>query len=128
MADTAPLVLVVDDSQDNRTMCAEYLAFSGFRVVEAADGAEALEKANRLLPDAIVTDLILPITDGWELTRQLKESEATRHIPILAFSGQSFGTDDPRLRKAGFDAFLMKPCAPDAMANKLRELLARARP
>lgn len=124
-AETKPLVLIVDDSDDNRTMCAELLSFSGFRVVEAADGADAIEKATRLLPDIIVTDLVLPITDGWEATRRLKESAATRHIPVVALSGNSAESASGRSSEAGFDAFFVKPCPPDALVNKLNELIGR---
>ena len=127
-AEPRPLVLIVDDSDDNRTMYAEFLSFSGFRVVEAADGADAIEKATRLLPDVIVTDLVLPITDGWEATRRLKDSAATGHIPIVALSGNSSESGRDRLSAAGFDAFFVKPCAPDALVNKLYELIGRKPP
>ena len=124
-AEPKPLVLIVDDSEDNRTMYAEFLSFSGFRVVESVDGADAIEKATRLLPDVIVTDLVLPITDGWEATRRLKDSAATRHIPIVALSGSSSESGRDQLSAAGFDAFFMKPCPPDALVNKLYELIGR---
>src|SRR4051812_26747627 len=80
----APLVLVVDDSEDGRLICAEYLAFRGFRVVTAIDGEEALMLAADLLPDLILMDLSLPIVDGWEATRHLQRNERTRDIPIAA--------------------------------------------
>ena len=76
-----PLVLVVDDYQDAREMYAEYLEFSGFRVEQATNGAEALDKAFALLPDVILMDLSLPIIDGWEATRRLKGDERTRTSP-----------------------------------------------
>ena len=77
-----PLVLVVDDFQDNREMYCEYLAFAGFRVIEAANGQEAVDQAFEKLPDVIIMDLSLPVMDGWEATRLLKRDERTRTIPV----------------------------------------------
>ena len=61
-------ILVVDDFQDNRAMYAEFLRYSGFDVVEAANGLEAIQQAASSLPDVIVMDLSLPVLDGWEAT------------------------------------------------------------
>ena len=82
-----PLVLVVDDYAAAREMYAEYLEFSGFRVAEAKNGAEALDKAFALTPDVILMDLSLPVMDGWEATRRLKADERTRGIPVVALTG-----------------------------------------
>lgn len=79
-----PLVLVVDDHQDAREMYAEYLQFSGFRVVEASSGTEAVARAIDDHPDVIVMDLSLPGMDGWEATRRIKADDRTRDIPVLA--------------------------------------------
>src|SRR5215208_4246740 len=84
-----PLVLVVDDYQDAREMYAEYLSFSGFRVVEAGTGTEAVEKALALRPDVILMDLSLPGMDGWAATRQLKSDDRTRSIPVVALTGHA---------------------------------------
>jgi CheY-like chemotaxis protein len=70
-----PLVLVVEDYQDAREMYAAYLSFSGYRVAEATNGIEAIEKTVELMPDIILMDLALPRMDGWEATRRLKENE-----------------------------------------------------
>ena len=72
-----PLVLVVDDFQDNREMYCEYLEFAGFRVIEAANGQEAVDQAFEKLPDVIIMDLSLPVMDGWEATRLLKGDART---------------------------------------------------
>ena len=79
--DTGPLVLIVDDVQDNRTIYVLFLKFSGFRIAEAENGVEALEKATTLLPDVIVMDLSLPVMDGWEATRRLKRRPADQEDP-----------------------------------------------
>jgi len=75
-----PLVLVVEDYQDAREMYAAYLQFSGYRVAEATNGIEAIERANELMPDIILMDLALPKMDGWEATRRLKLDDRTKHI------------------------------------------------
>jgi two-component system cell cycle response regulator DivK len=85
----SPLVLVVDDFQDNREMFAEFLSLSGFRVAEASTGVEAIDRAFELIPDVILMDLSLPELDGWEATRKLKGDPRTGHIPIVALTGHA---------------------------------------
>ena len=86
---TKPVVLLVDDYPDAREMYAEYLEFSGFDVVEASNGLEALERAIDATPDVILMDLSLPVMDGWEATRRLKADDRTKHIPVLAVTGHA---------------------------------------
>jgi two-component system, cell cycle response regulator DivK len=123
-AQDKPLILVVDDYQDAREMYAEYLEFSGFRVAEARNGAEALEKAFALTPDVILMDLSLPVMDGWEATRRLKADERTRAIPVVALTGHALSGHSNGAREAGCDAFVTKPCLPDALVQEVRKQLA----
>jgi two-component system, cell cycle response regulator DivK len=118
-----PLILVVDDFADNRAMYAEYLVYSGFRVAEAANGKEAIDKARELLPDLVVMDLALPVMDGWEATRVIKTDARTAGIPVLALTGHALDRHSKRAKEAGCDAFLAKPCLPDALVAKARELV-----
>ena len=120
---TQPLVLVVEDYQDAREMYAAYLQFSGFEVAEAANGIEAIEKTHELLPDIVLMDLALPRMDGWEATRRLKKDERTRHIPIVALTGHALAGHAEGAREAGCDAFVTKPCLPDALVAEIRRLL-----
>lgn len=122
----APLILVVDDYQDAREMCSEYLRFSGFRVEEAADGVEAIEKATENLPAAILMDLSLPRLDGWEATRRLKKDARTRHIPVIALTGHALAGHSEGAADAGCDSFLTKPCLPDRMVEEVKRILERA--
>ena len=122
-ADTGPLVLVVDDFEDNRAMYVQFLNFAGFRVVEAEDGKEALDKALSLLPDLIVMDLSLPVMDGWEATRRLKRDERTRRIPVLALTGHALGAHFQRAKEAGCDAYLTKPCLPEDLVTEILRML-----
>lgn len=121
----SPLVLVVDDFQDNREMFAEYLTFSGFRVAEAATGREALDRAFELIPDLILMDLSLPEIDGWEATRHLKSDPRTKQIPIVALTGHTLAGHSREAKDAGCDAFLTKPCLPDTLVHEIRRLLSR---
>jgi CheY-like chemotaxis protein len=121
--DKAPLVLVVDDYQDAREMYSEYLEFSGFRVAEARNGIEALEKAFELLPDLILMDLSLPGMDGWEATRRLKADDRTKRIPVVALTGHALAGHSEGARQAGCDAFVTKPCLPDALVVEIRRML-----
>ena len=123
-----PLILVVDDYQDAREMYATCLHASGFGVVEAETGDEAVAKAIELLPDAIVMDLSLPGMDGWTATRTLKQNTRTRAIPVIAVTGNA-RTDAPAAaREAGCDAFLIKPCLPEQMVAAVRKVMVRAHP
>ena len=123
-----PLVLVVEDYQDAREMYAAYLQFSGFDVAEAGNGLEAVEKTTELLPDIVLMDLALPRMDGWEATRRLKADPRTRHIPIVALTGHALAGHADGAREAGCDAFVTKPCLPDALVAEIRRLLDPLQP
>jgi len=125
--ESQPLVLVVEDYQDAREMYAAYLAFSGYRVAEATNGIEAIEKTVELMPDIILMDLALPRMDGWEATRRLKDDERTRHIPIVALTGHALQGHAEGARRAGCDAFVTKPCLPDALVAEIQRMLDERR-
>ncbi|HVH44917.1 MAG TPA: response regulator [Labilithrix sp.] len=118
-----PLVLVVDDFEDNRAMYVEYLQFQGFRVVEAVNGAEAVERTVDLLPLVVVMDLSLPVMDGWEATRRIKADERTKHIRVIALTGHAEPAHAKKALDAGCDDFVAKPCLPENLLAKIREHL-----
>ena len=120
-----PRVLLVDDYPDAREMYCEYLEFSGFEVVEAANGLEALQRAGEESPDIILIDLSLPIMDGWEATRRLKADPRTADIPVVALTGHALSGISEGARKAGCDAFVTKPCLPDDLVKEIRKVLDR---
>ena len=122
-----PLVLVVDDFEDNREMFAEFLELSGFRVAQAANGLEALERAEADLPDLVVMDLSLPILDGWEATRRLKANPRTAGIPVLALTGHSSSREEEEALHVGCVGLLIKPCLPDVLVSEIRRVLATHR-
>jgi two-component system cell cycle response regulator DivK len=125
---TQPLVLVVEDYQDAREMYAAYLQFAGYGVAEAANGVEAIEKTRELLPDIVLMDLALPRMDGWEATRRLKRDPRTKHIPIVALTGHALAGHAEGAKEAGCDAFVTKPCLPDALVAEIKKLLDRRPP
>ena len=123
-----PLVLLVEDDPDGRMLFAAWLRQAGFRVEQAHNGLQALERALDLRPDAILTDLNIPGIDGYELTRRLKHDARTERIPILAITGYAPFTQDPgRAERAGCDAVLPKPCQPEDLEQTLNALIAQAR-
>jgi CheY-like chemotaxis protein len=123
MSGKAHKVLIVDDFEDNRAMYAEFLRYSGYEVLEASNGAEAITKTTELMPDAVVMDLSLPVLDGWEATRRLKADPRTRHIPVVALTGHALEGHSQGAREAGCDWFLAKPCLPETLLETLKELL-----
>ena len=121
-----PLVLIVEDDLSTRLMYREHLVMSGFRIIDAHNGKQALEKVKEQRPDAVVTDLAVPGMDGFEFCRALQQSPDTRAIPILAVTGHSEYLDDPnRFRHAGISHVLLKPCEPVEIERELRRLITR---
>ena len=97
--------------------------FSGFDVVEAANGMEALQRAVDETPDIILMDLSLPVMDGWEATRRLKADERTADIPVVALTGHALAGISEGAQKAGCDAFVTKPCLPEDLVKEIRKVL-----
>jgi two-component system, cell cycle response regulator DivK len=117
-----PLVLVVDDFEDTRTIYGDYLRFAGFRVVLAHDGVDALAKARTLLPEVAVMDLAMPKMDGWTAIKHLRRDPRTKDIFLMAVTG--FVEEHHRVQawSAGCDAFIEKPVLP---AELVRRIVAR---
>jgi len=118
-----PRVLLVDDYPDAREMYTEYLEFSGFEVVEAGNGMEALQRAAETAPDIILMDLSLPVMDGWEATRRLKADKRTASIPVVALTGHALAGISEGAKRAGCDAFITKPCLPEDLVKEIRKVL-----
>ena len=124
---TPPLVLVVDDSVDARTMYGDYLEFCGYRVVTAGDGIQAIAAAHAEWPAVILMDLAMPRMDGWEAIRRLRADPKTAEIPIVALSAFAFGDAPQRARDAGADLCLSKPCLPPEVALVVRAMVGSTR-
>ena len=123
-ADRRPLVLLVEDQDDLRQLYARQLAMSGFDVIEAVNGADAISHTASHAPDVVLMDLSLPVIDGWEATRRLKNDERTAHIPVVALTAHDGSGELQRATRAGCDWFVPKPCPPDALITEVRRVLA----
>ena len=116
----AQRILVVDDDAQIARLVRTYLEKSGFAVLTAANGEDALHLIRSEKPDLVVLDLMLPDRDGWEITRIVRRDEALKALPIIMLTARVEDTDRIVGLELGADDYLAKPCSP-------RELLARVR-
>ena len=119
-----PLVLVVEDQLELRRLYAEQRVLSGFDVIEAGNGEDAIAHTSAQAPDVVLMDLSLPVLDGWEATRRLKADSRTAHIPVVALTAHDGSGELQRATRAGCDWFVPKPCPPDALIVEVRRVLA----
>lgn len=119
-------ILLVEDNEVNRELIARRLKRRGFDVAIATDGAAGVETATAQMPDLILMDIGLPILDGYEATRLIKENAATRHIPVIGLSAHAMSGDAERAMGAGCDDYDTKPVEWDRLLDKIEKLLAKA--
>jgi adenylate cyclase len=124
----APLVLIVEDDLETRRFFSEVLSESGFRVDQAHNGYQALEKALASNPDLVITDIAVPGIDGIELSQRLRADARTSDIPILAVTGYGDRHYPDRAIQAGADYVLIKPCDAETIVAEARRLLEGGRP
>ena len=117
-------LLIVDDEPEIRAEMAEYFAAKGYRVEQAADGLEALDKVEAATPDAVITDLKMPRCDGFALIRRLRETH--NDIPIVAVAGTYSHDELERAGDLGAQVTMRKPISLRELAEKLRGLLEPA--
>jgi len=118
-----PLVLIVEDQPELRQLYAQELTMSGFEVIEAGNGADAISHASSHVPDVVVMDLSLPVVDGWEATRRIKDDRRTTHIPVVALTAHDGSGELQRATRAGCDWFVPKPCQPHDLIEEVRRIL-----
>lgn len=118
-------LLLVDDERDLVDLIKMRLEASGYEVLVAYDGQEALEKARSEKPDLIILDIMLPKIDGYKVCRMLKFDESYRAIPIIMFSARAQESDKKTGERVGADAYIVKPFEPGLLLNKISELLAK---
>ena len=123
MTTTGKTVLLVEDNPHNRKIFSGMLTHSGFAVVEAEDGTQALAAVKDTLPDVILMDLSIPGIDGWEVTRRLKADARTKVVPIIALTAHAMRGDEERAREAGCDHYLAKPISPKKVVEEVRKML-----
>jgi CheY-like chemotaxis protein len=114
------MALVVDREGQARELAAHFLRQLGWRVEIAGDGATALERAQQLNPDLVISEILIPKLDGLALCRQMKSAPATQHISVLVVSMLSATA---RAREAGADGFLLKPISQERLASEVTRLV-----
>jgi CheY-like chemotaxis protein len=118
-------VLVVDDIADSRFVLSRLMLSNHYRVVEAADGAEAIEVARRERPDLVLLDLNLPVLDGLEVAKRLRELPWMKNIPIVAVTAYHYYGIREAALEAGCDDYLPKPLDFDELARVVNGLIGR---
>jgi len=105
----AQRVLVVEDNERNMKLFRDVLAASGYRTLEATTGSQAVELAQRHIPDVVLMDVQLPDLDGVEALRRIRTDARTAFVPVVAVTAQAMDGDRERFLRAGFDDYLPKP-------------------
>ncbi len=126
MSDKKPLILIADDEEDIKMILAMYLENNGFEVITAFDGLSAVEQAKENKPDAILMDIMMPIIDGIEVTKQLKNLAETKDIPVVMLSAAAQSDKMEKAMKAGASDYISKPFEPDEVMQILNRVLKKA--
>jgi two-component system alkaline phosphatase synthesis response regulator PhoP len=120
-------ILVADDEVDIRNLVKIILEKNNYQVTVAANGVEALEKAENELPDLILLDVVMPAKTGWEVCKILKSNDKTKHIPIIIFTALSVMIGDKASRnyaeEAGADGYLPKPFNTEELLAQIKKHL-----
>lgn len=116
-------ILIVDDITENREMLAYLLSVLGFQIDEAENGQAALECVQASKPDLILMDMLMPVMDGLEATRRIRQNDTAAHLPIIIISATVADEDHPKWRAAGGDAFLAKPIKRGTLLRQIGLLL-----
>lgn len=121
----AATVLLVEDTEDNRQMMRRLLELSGYKVVEAINGNEAVETASRIRPQIILMDLSLPFLDGLAATRRIRVLPGLADVPIVAVSAHDTADFHSEALAAGCDAYITKPIDYSQLEEVVGRLLSR---
>lgn len=124
---TPPHILLVEDHEDNRVALLAVLRREGYDATGARNGVEALESIANRRPDLVLMDLAMPVMDGREATRRLKQDPRTVDIPVLALTAMSLSVSWETLEQDGFSGLLTKPCMPPQLIAEVRRLAGPAR-
>ncbi|WP_334929737.1 ATP-binding protein [Nostoc sp.] len=116
-------VLVVDDRWENRSVLVSLLEPLGFAVIDVSNGREGLDKAQEIHPDLIITDLMMPEMDGYEMLRQLRQIPELQNVPAIASSASVFESNQNESITAGANAFLSKPVEASVLLKLLEKYL-----
>ncbi len=120
-------ILLVEDNEISRDLLSRRLRKSGYQIVMAVDGNQAISMASRERPDVILMDMTLPGIDGWEATRELRRRPDTSRIPVIALTAHTLPADRARALAAGCDEYEPKPVELAELVHKIETLLAKGR-
>lgn len=121
-------VLIVDDKQDNIYMLESLFKGSGFDTLSAVNGAEALEVLKKAQVDIIISDILMPVMDGFQFCRKVKMKERTRKIPFVFYTATYTEKKDEELAlKMGADRFVVKPAEPEEMLKIANDVIKEGR-
>ncbi len=118
-----PKVLIVDDSPTETHVMRTALERSGFEVVTADDGESGLEAARKVMPDAIIMDVVMPGVNGFQATRKLTKDPETAKIPVVIVTNKDQPTDKVWGMRQGAVAYMTKPVSGDELVSKIREVI-----
>ena len=117
------LILIVEDNEDARFVFSAILNYDGYRIVEAVDGSEGVACALEHLPDLIITDIDMPVMDGFEAARRIRADRHTAAIPIVAITGRSFTAAQETEAEVLFDGCFAKPMQPSRVLAEVNRLI-----
>ena len=118
-------ILIVEDSADTRQSYARWFEAARFEVMQACDGEEALELAQKVPPDVVLLDITLPGMDGYTLAERMHSVPRLASVPVVVLSGRTGEDHERRARQAGCLISLRKPCMPDLILAAVRGALSR---
>jgi DNA-binding response OmpR family regulator len=118
-------ILIAEDERDLRELVSFSLQFGGFSVVQAANGAEAVEYAQKEMPDLILMDVRMPKMTGYEACRQMKTMESVRDIPVVFLSAKGQESEIQTGMEVGAEEYILKPFAPDELVKQVQAVLDR---
>jgi two-component system, cell cycle response regulator DivK len=116
-------ILIADDNLASRELIKEVLESSGYEVIEAADGEEAVAGARRAVPDLILVDIQMPRLDGYQVLRELRSEPRFHDLQIVALTAFAMHGDRERALSAGFDGYITKPVEIAALREEIQKLL-----
>lgn len=118
-------ILLVEDNEMNRDMLSRRLLRKGYEVVLALDGAQGVQLAHSETPDLILMDMSLPVMNGWEATKSIKQAPETGAIPVIALTAHAMSTDRDQALQAGCDDYDTKPIELPRLLEKIEALLKK---
>jgi len=120
-----PVVLVAEDDPDILQLVAFRLERAGYEVIQATDGEEALRLVTERQPDLAVLDVMMPKVTGYDVTRQIRENQATTKIPVILLTARVQEADVARGFEAGADDYIKKPFSPQELRSRVQAILGR---